>query len=54
MAATFERISASADTATQQALVANTVEMYDTLYKIVNDNSLNALIENGDLALILK
>lgn len=55
MASAFERLSADKDlNGTQRNALPIALEMYDTLYEIANNGQLDALVNNGDLALILK
>jgi hypothetical protein len=55
MASAFERLSADKDlNGTQRNALPIALEMYDTLYEIANNGQLDALVSNGDLALILK
>lgn len=54
MAWAFERIAADSSlSATQRNNLPIALEMYDTLYEIANNWKLDALVENGDLGLIL-
>ena len=54
MASAFERIASDTSlSATQRGNLPIALEMYDTLYEIANNWKLDALVENGDLWLIL-
>ena len=54
MASAFERIASDSSlSGTQRNALPIALEMYDTLYEIANNGQLQALVDNGDLALIM-
>lgn len=54
MASAFERISSDSSlTWTQKNALPIALEMYNTLYEVANNWQLDALVDSGDLALIL-
>lgn len=54
MSQAFERISSDSSLNwTQRNALPIALEMYDTLYEIANNGQLQALVDNGDLALIM-